>query len=152
MNRAIKTPMKNNPGAGTRIDQLIDVVDELIQVLVEENEWLAQGLPASRSEQISRKVELSDILKHWVDDVTSDKVNLRAGDTKLRAELAKRMEVLKFEIDENIVRLRGAIEASRRRIEAVMAAIREQAGNSSPYTCVGRAGSQMTTLGTNIRA
>jgi hypothetical protein len=152
MNRAMKTPLKKSPAAGTSIEQLVEVIDELIHVLVEENEWLARGLPASRSEQISRKVELAETLKCWVDEVTSDKVSIHVGDGKLRAKLTQRMDVLKLETEQNIVRLRGAIEASRRRIDAVMAAIREQVGKSSSYSCVGRASSQMTTLGTNIRA
>jgi hypothetical protein len=50
------------------------------------------------------------------------------------------------------MRLKAAIEASRRRVEAVMLAIREQVSDSATYTPVGRATQRTTTLGTNIRA
>jgi hypothetical protein len=41
-------------------------------------------------------------------------------------------------MDENVTRLRAAIEASRRRIDAVMAAIREQISDNAPYGANGR--------------
>lgn len=41
-------------------------------------------------------------------------------------------------MDENVTRLRAAIEASQRRIDAVMAAIREQISDNAPYGANGR--------------
>ena len=81
----------------------------------------------------------------------AEQVSIQTSDEKLRAKFKDRMDLLKVEMDENIVRLKAAIEASRRRIEAVMLAIREQVSDSAPYTPVGRATRTMT-LGTNIRA
>ncbi len=152
MNQAFGPTLKTTPDAGSRIAKLVELIDELIVVVVEENTWLAQGLPASRSKQISRKVELSDLLKSWVDEITSEEVSIRTSDEHLRLMFAERMDLLKVNMDENIVQLRAAIETSRRRIDAVMSAIREQVMSSSPYTPLGRANSHMTTLGTNIRA
>ena len=152
MNQSVRRPLKGTPDAAARIAQLIDLVDELIEVVIEENEWLAQGLPASRSKQIARKVELSNMLKFWVDEIKAEQVSIQTSDEKLRAKFKDRMDLLKVEMDENIVRLKAAIEASRRRIEAVMLAIREQASDTAPYTPVGRATQRTMTLGTNIRA
>lgn len=151
MNQSVRRPLKGSMDAAARITQFIDLIDELIEIVIEENEWLAQGLPASRSKQIARKVELSNLLKFWVDEVKSEQVSIQTSDEKLRAKFKDRMNLLKVEMDENIVRLKAAIEASRRRIEAVMLAIREQASDSAPYTPIGRATRTMT-LGTNIRA
>jgi len=151
MSEIVRGPLKGKPDAAARIAKLIDLIDELIEVVIEENEWLAQGLPASRSKQIARKVELSDLLKLWVDEIKSEQVSIQTTDEKLRAKFKDRMDLLKVEMDENILRLKAAIEASRRRIEAVMLAIREQASDSAPYTPIGRVSRTMR-LGTNIRA
>ncbi len=152
MNRVFEITLTTTPDADSRIERLVALIDELIQVVAEENAWLAQGLPASRSKQIARKVELSDLLKSWVDEITSQEVSIRTSDERLRSMFAERMDLLKVNMDENILRLRTAIETSRRRIDAVMSAIREQVLSSSPYTPAGRANGHMTTLGTNIRA
>ncbi len=152
MNQSVRRPLKGGADAATRIAQLIDLIDELIEVVIEENEWLAQGLPASRSKQIARKVDLSNLLKSWVDEIKAKQVSIQTSDEKLRVKFKDRMDLLKVEMDENIMRLKAAIEASRRRVEAVMLAIREQLSDSATYTPVGRATQRTTTLGTNIRA
>jgi G3E family GTPase len=152
MNQSVRLPSKVVSDNAARIEQLITLIDELIEVVIEENEWLAQGLPASRSKQIMRKVELADVLKKWTDEIKSAQIIIQTSDEKLRTKFKDRMDLLKAEMDENIVRLKGAIEASRRRIEAVMLAIREQSSSSAPYTPVGRAAPRSVTLGTNIRA
>jgi hypothetical protein len=152
MNQSVRRPLKGAADAATRIAQLIDLIDELIEVVIEENEWLAQGLPASRSKQIARKVELSNLLKSWVDEIKAEQASIQTSDEKLRVKFKDRMDLLKVEMDENIMRLKAAIEASRRRVEAVMLAIREQVSDSATYTPVGRATQRTTTLGTNIRA
>ena len=51
-------------------------------------------------------------------------------------------------MDENLVRLRAAIEASNRRIEAVMQAIREQIAAVSPYGASGRLAARAVSSGT----
>jgi hypothetical protein len=55
-------------------------------------------------------------------------------------------------MDENLVRLRAAIDASNRRIEAVMQAIREQIASVSPYGAGGRRTAHAMSCTTNVRA
>jgi hypothetical protein len=55
-------------------------------------------------------------------------------------------------MDENVMRLRAAIEASNRRIEAIMQAIREQIASVSPYGAAGRRVTSAASYGTNVRA
>ena len=153
MNPQVRPPSKATTGSPSRLEQLIDLIDEMIEVVIEENEWLAQGLPASRSKQIARKVELADLLKQWTDEIQSTRLNIRTSDERLQAKFKDRMNLLKAEMDENIVRLKAAIEASRRRVEMVMMAIREQVKSSAPYSAGGRTnGPVSVTMGTNIRA
>ena len=47
--------------------------------------------------------------------------------------------------------LRAAIEASQRRIDAVMAAIREQISDNSPYGSNGRVKAQMASYARNVQ-
>jgi hypothetical protein len=54
-------------------------------------------------------------------------------------------------MDENMTRLRAAIEASQRRIDAVMAAIREQISDNSPYNAKGRINGHSASYATGIR-
>ena len=54
-------------------------------------------------------------------------------------------------MDENVTRLRAAIEASQRRIDAVMAAIREQISDNSPYGSNGRVNGQIASYGRNVQ-
>jgi len=153
MNQMVRSPLKLASSSSARIEQLIDLLDELIEVVIEENEWLAQGMPASRSKQIARKVELADLLKQWTDEIQTAQVSIRTSDERLQSKFRDRMNLLKVEMDENIVRLKAAIEASRRRVEMVMTAIRDQVKRSAPYTPGGRAaGPTSVTLGTNVRA
>lgn len=151
MNQVFVPSLKMIPDTRARIEKLVALIDELIQVVVKENQCLVRGIPASRSKHIARKVELSDLLKVWVDEITTQQVSIRTSDERLRSMFAEKMDLLKVNMDENIVHLRAAIETSRRRIEAVMSTIREQVLNSSPYTSVGRGSGYGITLGTNIR-
>ncbi|WP_376701149.1 hypothetical protein [Bradyrhizobium australiense] len=63
----------------------------------------------------------------------------------------KRAKQLRMTMDENITRLRAAIEASQRRIDAVMAAIREQISDNSPYGSNGRVKGQMASYARNVQ-
>jgi hypothetical protein len=73
-------------------------------------------------------------------------------DRALQENVLRRIECLRTSMDENMIRLRAAIEASQRRIDAVMAAIREQISDSSPYNANGRVQGQSVSCGRSIRA
>jgi hypothetical protein len=152
MNRAVSMPSRVGKDTNSRIEFLIGLIDELTSVVVEENSWLAQGQPASRSKQIARKTELAESFEKWVGDISAKKISVQTTDEKLRVKFTERIERLKLAMDENIIRLRAAIEASRRRIEAVMSAIREQVADAHPYTSSGRLSRKSASFGTNIRA
>jgi len=70
----------------------------------------------------------------------------------LQENVVRRIECLRTSMAENMIRLRAAIEASQRRIDAVMAAIREQISDSSPYNSNGRVHGQSVSCGRSIRA
>jgi flagellar biosynthesis/type III secretory pathway chaperone len=120
-------------------EHLIAVIDELIVVVVEENASLARGLPSALSALTKRKNELADELERWASDVASRKLDIRSCSDVLRQTYVGRVKVLRVVMDENVDRLRTAIDASRRRIDAVMQAIRREVGTASMYNADGRA-------------
>jgi len=135
-----------------RIEELIELIDALIDVVAAENTALAIGLPASQSRHTEVKTRLAEHFELWVGEVAARRVRLPAGDRALQAKFAGRIESLRESMDENLIRLRAAIEASQRRIEAVMGAIREQMAGASPYGAGGRIVARGASSGTNIRA
>ncbi|QCK88677.1 flagellar protein FlgN [Phreatobacter aquaticus] len=116
---------------------MLALVDELIAVISDENSQLAQGLPASMSLSAARKAELAKEFEQWVADIRSRRIVLAHADQPLRARISEQTGVLQQGMDENVERLRAAIDASRRRVDAVMRAIREQIAPSGPYQANG---------------
>ena len=136
----------------TNIESLITLVDEMILIIAEENSALAKGLPASRSKLLGRKIELAALFEQWVADVSSKKVNLSTKEHPQRSTFVERIQLLQVVMDENIIKLRAAIEASQRRIDAVMNAIRERISASTPYAANGRLSRPAVSYSPNIRA
>ena len=138
--------------ADERVRSLMALIDELIAIVVEENNELAKGLPASRLKQVDEKNRLASLFEKGVAEC-STKVNLlRVEDQMLRAEFLERIQGLRAAMDENLIRLRAAIDARNRRIDAVMHAMREQITKVSPYGARGRLTTPATCVGTNVRA
>jgi hypothetical protein len=147
----MNAPVRMQPKL-THIEDLIALIDEMILIVAEENSVLAMGLPASRSKMLARKTELAGLFEQWVADVSSKKINIAGKDTPQWSTLVERIRLLQVVMDENIVKLRAAIEASQRRIDAVMSAIRERIAVSTPYAANGRLSTPAVSYSPNIRA
>jgi hypothetical protein len=137
---------------GERIVELIELIYALIGVVDQENIALAIGLPASQSRHTEMKSRLAEHFELWVGEVSARRVKLTTQDAALQARFATRIECLRRSMDENVVRLRAAIDASQRRIDAVMGAIRAQMSDVSPYGATGRIAQRSASCGTSIRA
>jgi hypothetical protein len=124
--------------ADATVKQVIALIDDLIVVVAEENKILARGIPASLSTSVARKNELADLFELWVRQITSQQLFVRVSDHALRLHVLDRVRVLRVEMAENVERLTGAIEATRRRIDAVMRAIRTEVAGPVPYGPNGR--------------
>ncbi|MBR0869468.1 flagellar protein FlgN [Bradyrhizobium tropiciagri] len=145
--------IKTNPaGSDERARSLITLIDSLIVIVNEENVELAKGLPASRLKQVDEKNQLATLFEQCVAEAVGRTANLQVQDRVLREQLMERILRLRGAMDENVLRLRAAIEASNRRIEAIMYAIREQIANVSPYGAAGRRVTSAASCGTNVRA
>jgi hypothetical protein len=136
---------------GNRIEDLVELIDTLVDVINEENVVLAMGLPASQSRLTQRKMVLAEQFEKWVAEVSMRRVLLCTPDRALQEKVLRRIECLRCSMDENMIRLRAAIEASQRRIDAIMAAIREQIADNSPYGSNGRIYGHSASSGTSLR-
>jgi hypothetical protein len=137
---------------GDRIEDLVELIDALIDVVTEENIALAMGLPASQSRHTERKLQLADLFEIWVKDVAMKSRLLHTPDRQLQQKVLARIEDLRASMDENMTRLRAAIEASQRRIDAVMSAIRGQISDNSPYGASGRINGSAASYARSLRA
>jgi hypothetical protein len=117
---------------------VIDLMQRMTLVIEEENRILSQGMPASLASTSARKTELADQFEGWANRVRTAQIEIGHADIEMRAKLLNATKALRTVMEENVVRLRIAMEASRRRVEAVMSAIREQISSSSPYGANGR--------------
>jgi hypothetical protein len=153
MEMMYETPSRQevSVSAGDSIEDLLKLIDALIAVVSEENAALAKGLPASQSRHTQMKIQLGDQFEKWVVDVSMRKVLLCSPNRALQQKVLQRIGSLSAAMDENVVRLRAAIAASQRRIDAVMAALREQISESSPYNAKGRINAHSARYGMKIQ-
>lgn len=147
-----QTTRTNADEGDARIESLIALIDALTAVVAEENAELAKGLPASRLKQVDEKSRLAELFERTVTECTAGATSLHVRDRIRRERLMQGILKLRAAMDENLVSLRAAIEASNRRIEAVMQAIREQIAEVSPYGASGRLAARAVSSGTNRRA
>lgn len=117
--------------------RLLSVVAELTEVMQEENEALAQGLPASLSAGIDRKLELSDCYEDLYAELADTQPELLAADPAFAHKLMDAVLMLREVTAENLTRLDAAMNASKRRVEAVMAAVRAEIRDNGPYNAKG---------------
>lgn len=142
----------NAANGDARIRSLIVLIETLTALVAEENAELAKGLPASRLKQVDEKNRLAEVFERTVAECAAGTTSLNVGDRILREQLMERILKLRGAMDENLARLRAAIEASNRRIDAVMQAIREQIAAVSPYGASGRVAARAVSSGTSRSA
>lgn len=137
-------PMTTSPDAAARA--LLALLDDMILVIAEENALMAAGIPGSTSPVVARKRDLADALSRWIAALRSGEIVLGRADRTLRARLVEKNEVLRRQMDANVGSLRASMAATRRRIDAIMRAIREQSAPApSRYGANGRIGAPQDT-------
>ena len=118
---------------------MLALLDEMIVVIAEENDLMAAGIPGSTSHVVARKRELAETFSRWIASLRSGEIALAGADRVLRDRLIEKNEVLRRHMDANVGSLRASMAATRRRIDAIMRAIREQsAPPPSRYGANGR--------------
>lgn len=120
------------------IDGMLALVEALIEVVGAENEALALGTPVAMTGMLKTKTVLGLKLEHQVRMVRSGVPLDPEAPQALRERLVERGQALTSLMDENATLLRAAMVSTRRRIDAVMRALREQEAPAGPYSASGR--------------
>jgi hypothetical protein len=128
--------IERRPSGNQAIVDLDVLIDELIAVIDDENALLASGMPASLAATTGRKSNLASSIEASLKTIGA------AGPVtdEERAYLDLRVGFVQRLAQENLSRLAGAIGASRRRIAAVVAAVRDEGQSKTP--AYGRTGSR----------
>ena len=115
-----------------RIDALIG---DLIATIDEENRLLASGLPASLAATTGAKSNLAGRIEEYLRTLGAGSIT-----PDERTYLDGRIGLVQSKARDNLSRLAGAIGASRKRIAAVVEAVREAGTATAP--AYGRSGSR----------
>jgi|AGTN01.3.fsa_nt_gi FlgN protein. len=117
--------------------QLMSVIAELTDVIEEENAVMAEGMPAAVINTVDRKQALSDAYEELLAELVETRSSSLAADPDMARKLMDAVLALREVTQENLVRLEAAMNASKRRVEAVMAAMRSEARIAQPYGAKG---------------
>lgn len=119
-----------------RFAELDGMIDELIAIIDDENALLASGMPASLAATTGAKSNLAGRIEAYLRTLGAGVVT-----PEERIYLDERVGLVQSKARDNLSRLAGAIGASRRRIAAVVAAVREAGTATAP--AYGRNGSRV---------
>lgn len=134
--------------------KLLDVVSELTEVILEENSVMAGGMPAAVVATIDRKLELSDAYEELCAEMMETQRDSLAADPLMAGKLMEAVLRLREVTAENLIRLEAAMNASKRRVEAVMAAMHSEAQVAAPYGANGEVpiGARLAAFGQDFHA
>ncbi len=125
------TPPRKNasslePAAGNKaaVSDFVGVMGKLRAVIEEENDFLSRGMPATLLDTTRSKGALSDELGARGAELVTGAGGEILSDPALHEQLIKASAELRALTAENRQLLDKALAASRRRIDAVMAAVR----------------------------
>lgn len=115
------------------VRRIIDLLDEMLKVIAGENERLKTGLPASLAQSLERKTQLSAEFEAFLLAMHRGEFDVRAATPHSFSEMIERLNAIRPLLDENTSLIRASMRASRRRIDAIMTALRQQNSASRGY-------------------
>lgn len=115
-----------------QVAQVIDLLEELHGVIGAENNLLAGGLPASLAKTVARKTQLANELDSWLEVMRSGEFG-RGGEPEDIARLVNRLQSLRVLMGENSLAIKRSMEATRRRIDGIMRALRDEPKGGGIY-------------------
>jgi hypothetical protein len=121
------------PDTDAKMVRIIALLDDLLTVIAAENSLLSSGLPASLAQSVERKGALASELDGWMGAIRSGEVAMGASDPANVAALVSRLQTLKTMMGENTSRIRVAMGATRRRIDGIMRALRDEPRQAGIY-------------------
>lgn len=133
----IPHPVATERPARQLAEALLETVTELSTLIAEENRALAAGYPAGLAASTDRKAALAAEYADLWEDLGPDGAALLAQDPDFGRVLMAAVVALRGATQENATRLEAAMAASRRRVEAVLAALRQDGAGTRPYGAKG---------------
>lgn len=127
---SIGTATFTPPAATTKLRQMVDLLDELHEVVGAENRLLATGLPASLAQTVARKTELANQLDGWLDVMRRGELVDEVSGPEDLALLISKLHSLRTLMGENTLRIKRSMDATRRRIDGIMRALRSDTRTS----------------------
>lgn len=115
-----------------QVAQVIDLLEELHGVIGAENNLLAGGLPASLAKTVARKTQLANELDGWLEVMRSGEFG-RGSEPEEIAQLVSRLQSLRVLMGENSLAIKRSMEATRRRIDGIMRALRDDPAGAGIY-------------------
>ncbi|SEQ52279.1 hypothetical protein SAMN05428969_3353 [Devosia sp. YR412] len=129
--------MTTQDAAHMTTEQLIDLVSALTQLIREENLQLRQGAPGSLAATLALKIKLGNELSKLRHARPAGPFGI-GGDAEQKRLLAEHSAALRDVMNENSANLRSAMVSTRRRVDAIMRALREQEMRPGRYDNSGR--------------
>lgn len=150
----IPHPVATERPARQLAEALLDTVTELSTLIGEENRALAAGYPAGLAASTERKTVLAAEYADLWEDLGPEGAALLAQDPDFSRVLMAAVVSLRNATQENATRLESAMTASRRRVEAVLEALRQEGDGARPYGAKGDIplDLKLSALGTNYHA
>jgi flagellar biosynthesis/type III secretory pathway chaperone len=116
----------------SKVPQVIELLDELHQVVGAENQLLEAGLPASLAKTVERKTQLAAELDGWLEIMRRGELT-DGTDPENIARLVARLQSLRVLMGENSLHIKRSMEATRRRIDGIMRALRNEPRQIGQY-------------------
>jgi hypothetical protein len=112
---------------------LLATIAALAAIMAEENESLASGYPAGLEASTQRKADLAaEYAEQW-QELEAELAGILADDPGFGRRLMAAVGQLRLVAGENVARLEAAMSASRRRVESILAALRDEARGGATY-------------------
>lgn len=102
----------------------------MLAVIAGENERLSTGLPASLAQSVARKTQLSAQFEALMLSMQRGEFDVHAATPQSFARMLERLKDIRPLLNQNTDLIRTSMQATRRRIDAIMTALRAQ--NTAP--------------------
>jgi len=127
------SPMASAPGEpNLRVSDMLDLLDELHDLVEGENRLLAGGIPASLSHTLARKSTLARRLDVSLAAMRAPGFKA-ATDPDDLASLVSKLQTLRVLMNDNTRMIKRSLDSTRRRIDAIMKALRSAPGRVASY-------------------
>lgn len=127
--------------ANERLNDLIELTEQLVNLLMQENKALKEKHAGEATALLEKKSELSRIYESRIETLDSAPELLAKADRELVNTLRELGEKVNLLIEENANLLKITIEATRRVVNMVAEAVKEQHPGPATYSANGIAAS-----------